>query len=103
MIKVSVLYPVGAGSRFDMDYYLATHIPLVGQRLGAAMKKAEIDQGLAGGAPGAPAPFMAAAHMYFDSVEAFQGAFGPHAAEIMGDLPNFTNAQPVLQISQIRQ
>ena len=67
------------------------------------MKKAEIAQGLAGGAPGAPAPFMAAAHMYFDSVEAFQGAFGPHAAEIMGDLPNFTNAQPVLQISQIRQ
>jgi hypothetical protein len=31
----------------------------------------------------------------------FQGAFGPHAEEIMGDVPNFTNIEPMIQISEI--
>ena len=41
-------------------------------------------------------------HMIFDSVEAFQNAFGPHADKIMSDLPNFTITQPQIQISDIR-
>ena len=38
----------------------------------------------------------------FDSVDAFQQSFGPHAEEILGDLPNFTNVQPTIQISEIK-
>ena len=41
-------------------------------------------------------------HLRFDSVEAFQKAFGPHAAEITGDIPNYTNVQPIIQISDIK-
>jgi len=55
----------------------------------------------AGGAPGAPPPFLAAAHLYFESVEAFQGAFAPHAEPILGDVPNYTNTTPVIQISEV--
>ena len=36
-------------------------------------------------------------HLYFDSVEAFQTAFGSHAGEIMGDIPNYSNVQPTIQ------
>jgi uncharacterized protein (TIGR02118 family) len=39
--------------------------------------------------------------MYFDSVKAFGEAFGPNAEKIMGDLPNFTNIEPVIQISEV--
>ena len=53
VIKVSVLYPQKAGAKFDMDYYCKKHIPMVQQKLGAACKKVEIDQGIGGGAPGA--------------------------------------------------
>jgi uncharacterized protein (TIGR02118 family) len=42
------------------------------------------------------------AHLAFDSVDAFQAAFGPHAAAIMGDIPNYTNVQPVVQISEVK-
>jgi uncharacterized protein (TIGR02118 family) len=101
VIIVSVLYPSGAGSRFDMDYYLQRHIPMVQQRLGAALKRVAVERGLAGGAPGAPPPFLAAAHLHFDSLEAFQGAFAPHAGPIMGDVPNCTNTTPVIQISEV--
>jgi uncharacterized protein (TIGR02118 family) len=51
--------------------------------------------------PGQPAPFIAAVHMYFDSVEAFQGAFAPHTGAIMGDIPNYTDLMPTIQISEV--
>jgi uncharacterized protein (TIGR02118 family) len=55
---------------------------------------------LAGGAGDAPA-FVAMGHLLVDSVEAFQAAFGPHAKEIMADIPNYTNANPVIVISEV--
>ncbi|BAT60331.1 EthD protein [Variibacter gotjawalensis] len=100
MIKVSVLYP--PSDKFDWDYYLAKHMPLVSDRLGAALKKAEVSKGVAGGAPGAPATYAAICTLSFDSVEAFQKAMGAHAAEIMGDIPNYTDATPVVQISEVK-
>jgi hypothetical protein len=35
-------------------------------------------------------------------VEAFQNAYGPHAKAIMGDMPNYTDIQPTLQISEVK-
>lgn len=39
--------------------------------------------------------------MYFDTIEDFGNAFGPNTEKIMGDLPNFTNIQPTVQISEV--
>ena len=52
MIKVSVFYPERAGSKFDMDYYCNTHIPMVREKLGAACKGAAVEQGMSGATPG---------------------------------------------------
>jgi uncharacterized protein (TIGR02118 family) len=49
-----------------------------------------VEEGLAGGAPGAPAAYVAMAHLSFKSLDAFQSAFAPHAEAIMGDIPNYT-------------
>jgi uncharacterized protein (TIGR02118 family) len=38
----------------------------------------------------------------FDSVDAFQAAFEPHAQSIMGDIPNYTNLQPTIQVSDVK-
>jgi len=102
MIKVSVMYPNSEGSTFDMAYYLATHIPLVRQKLGAALKGVAVEQGLGGAEPGSPAPYLALGHLLFDSVEAFQTSFTPHAQALLGDIPNFTNTQPTIQISEVK-
>ncbi len=102
MIKVSVLYPATAGGKFDMDYYLKKHMPMVQQKLGPACKRMAVDQGIAGGAPGAPATYAAMGHLYFETADAFQSAFAPHAQAIMGDIPNYTNIQPVIQISEVK-
>ena len=102
MIRVSVLYPWSPDAKFDMNYYLATHMPLVRQRLGATCKGISVDQGIAGGAPGAPPSFIAVGHILADSVESFQAALAPHLGEIMGDIPNFTKIQPTIQISDVK-
>ena len=101
MIKVSVMYPQGEGKTFNMDYYCNTHIPLVGGLLGDAVKGATVEKGLGGAAPGSPAAFEAMGNLYFDSVDSFQNSFGPNSEEILGDLPNFTNIEPVVQVSEV--
>jgi uncharacterized protein (TIGR02118 family) len=102
MIKVSVFYPNNEGSKFDMNYYCNSHIPMVRQKLGAACKGAAVEQGITGATPGSRPAFIAMGHIYFDSVEAFQTAFGPHTEAIMADIPNYTDIQPTLQISEVK-
>jgi uncharacterized protein (TIGR02118 family) len=101
MIKVSVMYPNTPGARFNHDYYRDQHMPLLKKRLGDACLYYTIDKGLAGGGPGAPATYVGMCHFFCDSVESFQTAFGPHAQEIMADIPNYTDLEPTIQISEV--
>jgi uncharacterized protein (TIGR02118 family) len=97
MVRVSVLYPKQAGGRFDFDYYLKTHIPLAQKLVGKALKRTEVYKGV-GGAGGGPETYVCSASLFFDSVQAFEQAFGPVADKVMADVPNYTNLQPVVQI-----
>jgi uncharacterized protein (TIGR02118 family) len=101
MIKVSVFYPSNDGARFDMDYYRDHHMPMVQARLGAACKGIAVEHGIAGATPGSQPQFIAMGHVYFDSLGEFQSGFGQHAKEFMADVPNYTNLQPVIQISEV--
>jgi uncharacterized protein (TIGR02118 family) len=102
MIRVSVLYPNEAGKKFDVDYYRDKHMKLVGDRLKSfGFVRAEVDKGLAGGAPGSAAPFVCIGHVYFTSLAEFQKGMAQHGQEILGDIPNYTNIQPTMQISEI--
>ena len=102
MIKVSVLYPAGETTKFDVDYYCKSHMPMVQQKLGTACKSVAVEQGVGGGALGTPPTYTAMGRLYFDSVEEFQAAFAQHAEAIMADVPNYTNVQPVIQISEVK-
>ncbi|MGB2694345.1 MAG: EthD family reductase [Dehalococcoidia bacterium] len=103
MIRVSVMYPNTPGAKFDLDYYTNTHIgELVRGKLSSVgLVRAEVDKGVSGAMPGSDAPFVAVGHLYFNSIADFLQAFGPHAGEIMGDMPNFTDLQPQIQISEV--
>jgi uncharacterized protein (TIGR02118 family) len=103
MIKVSVFYENSEGKKFDMVYYCNKHIPMIKEKLGTACKRVEVDEGLGGAQPGTKPAFIAMAHLLFDSVETFQKAFGVHAATIKRDIPNYTDIQPIIQISNVIQ
>ncbi|TPL11485.1 EthD family reductase [Mesorhizobium sp. B2-4-14] len=101
MIKVSVMYPASLGTRFDHDYYRDRHLPLIKSRMGPALKYYAIDRKLADGMAEIPATYVATCHLLCDSVQAYQSAYGPHAQEISGDIRNFTDRTPIVQISEV--
>ena len=102
MVRVTVLYPNESGKRFDHAYYAGKHLPMVMERLkDSGMLRYEVDKGLAGRGPGAPAPFVAACHLYFHAAADFQNGISAHGTDIMGDIPNYTDISPQIQISEI--
>lgn len=101
MIKVTVMYPYRPGARFDHSYYRDRHLPLLQSRLGDGCRSYTIDKGLAGGTPDAPPPFVGMCHVFCDSVEDFQRGLAPHRDEIMGDIANYTDIAPVIQVSEV--
>ncbi len=102
MVKVSVLYPHSPGCRFDMDYYCTRHMPMVANRCGEACQGMAVDEGISSAPVGSTPPFAAVGHLFFESVDAFHKAFDPHAKEIMGDIPNYTDIQPVILVGTVR-
>lgn len=101
MIKLTILYPYKEGGKFDMDYYCNTHIAMAKEKLGAALKGATVDKGLGGGAPGQPPAHFAIGHLYFESLESFGAAFPAAAPALGADVRNYTDVEPVVQISEI--
>jgi len=102
MIQVAVQYPRAEGAKFDMDYYCNKHMPMVQERCGDALKNMTIVEGMSGGMTGQPSANVCVGTLTFDSLETFQSAMGPHMGEIMGDIPNYTDITPVLEISEIK-
>jgi uncharacterized protein (TIGR02118 family) len=101
MIKFHVLYPGKPGARFDHTYYREKHMPMVASRMGSACLYYTIDKGLAGGAPGAPSPFLGACSIACESLDALQRAMAPHTKEILADIRNYTDSEPVVWVSDV--
>jgi uncharacterized protein (TIGR02118 family) len=95
------MYSYKPDVRFDHDYYRTKHLPLIESRMGAALKYYTIDKGLADRNGNAPGAYVAMCHLLCDSVAAYQSAFAPHAREIDGDIRNFTDVTPIIQISEV--
>ena len=101
MIRACVYYPSGEG-KFDMEYYLNTHIPLVEKLMAPyGLVKVEVDKGIGGGGPGEAAPFTTVAQMVFNSMEAFQKGSEAHESEFAADVKNFTDIKPFFQVNEI--
>ena len=45
--------------------------------------------------------YIAMCHYYFDSLDDFMNAFGPHAERLQSDIRNYTNIEPTIQISEV--
>ena len=101
MIKISILYP--NTGRFDMDYYLNKHMPRSIELLskGKGYRGVSVERGLGGATPGYAPAYVAMCHFLFDTADDFMAAFLPHAAELQGDMPNYTDIETVIQVNEI--
>lgn len=102
MISLTVLYPKTTDSTFDLDYYLSLHATLIRERLTPlGLTSFDVETGLAGGAPDTPPAYAVIGRLNFATIDDLQAALGTHGPELIADIPNFTDAQPVMQINQL--
>jgi uncharacterized protein (TIGR02118 family) len=101
LVKVSVMYPFAEGKTFNMEYYESKHMPMVAQFLGSNLVKYTIEKGVASGIPNQPLPYMAIGTFYVKSLEEYQAAIGPNRDAIRADFANYTNALPVILVSEV--
>lgn len=101
MICLSVMYPNTPGKKFDHDYYANNHMPMVLGRLkDLGMTRYEIDRGVSAGAPGSAPAFVCIGRCYFETPGALDQSMSQHGAQIMADIPNYTDIQPSLQVGE---
>lgn len=103
MIKISILYPNEKGKTFDMDYYEKNHMPMMAGFLGKNLKFYEIDKGIAGRTPNDEVPFVAVGYFYCADLAEYNKAVRQNIDTIRNDIKKYTNIQPTVQISEIRQ
>ena len=97
MQLVTVVYPNKADANFDFAYYMKKHIPWVAQLVG---KSIEVRRGISS-VMGSPVAFVCVATIPIDSVAEFQAIFAKHGTEILADVPNYTNIEPLVQFDEI--
>jgi len=90
MATVTVLYPKGV--KFNMDYYMSTHMPLVQSKWSqyglTSWKVLKF---------GEDAPYLVQATLEFKSMDDFHKAgAGPEVGDVMADVKNFSDKEPVL-------
>ena len=98
-LSLQVIYPATDDTRFDMAYYLATHMPLVAEHMGPHIDGTLVTRGLAGGSD-TPPPFHAVATMTFADKRALDAALDA-AAPVIADIANFTDSQPHILVGEV--
>lgn len=99
-ITVTVMYPNTPGSKFDMDYYLSNHFDLVGKLWGPKLLSARAIQGLGTPDPDTPAPYQVMAILELENMDDLHSLIKEHGEAVMGDIANFTDVTPVVQVSE---
>ena len=103
LFKVTIFYPNGEGKTFDMKYYEDQHMPMVASFIGKNLEFYEIDQGLSGRTANDPTPFLAIGYFYIKNIKDYNNAIAQNRDAIVNDFKNYTNIQPVIQISEVKQ
>ena len=103
VFKVTILYPGGEDKTFDMDYYENKHMPMVAGFIGQNLIFYEIDKGIAGRTPDDKVPFVAVGYFYINDAAEYNRAIAQNIDTIISDIKNYTNIQPVVLISEIKQ
>ncbi|HEV7717059.1 MAG TPA: EthD family reductase, partial [Steroidobacteraceae bacterium] len=110
---LTILYPAGEGLTFNADYYRDHHLKMIMKLYGNTIQRFELRKvnappaGAAAPPPppaGAPAPpprYAAAINIWINDLDAFNANNQKHGKTMTDDVPNFTNAKPIIQYDKV--
>ncbi|KAL5591119.1 hypothetical protein FOBRF1_014676 [Fusarium oxysporum] len=85
---VTVLFPNELDAKYDFDYYVSKHMPLIQERCGKYGVKSY--------------PYAFGFIVEWEDADQAKTAFaGPEVAEIMGDVTNFSNKEAIFLLGQV--
>jgi uncharacterized protein (TIGR02118 family) len=106
---LTIVYPAGAGIKFDPDYYRDHHLKLIMSLYGSSIERFELRTVPASAPPAVPAPagappppkYSAAVNIWIANLDAFNANNKQHGPELVKDVPHFTNGQPTIQFDEV--
>lgn len=98
MIRVAVMYPNQEGKWFDLEYYKSKHLKLINEKL--KPEKIEIDYGVTGEEDN-NSSYVAIGYLTFKNLEHLREGFMSHESDLASDVANYTNIQPIYQVSDL--
>ncbi len=101
MYCLTVVYPKGENTHFDMAYYQDTHIPLCARLLADHGYKGYVLRLSEGKGPESADLNYATVDLVFESAEQLQNGLASAGAEINSDVPNYTNVKPRMSFGEI--
>ncbi len=97
---ITVMYENVADATFDLDYYLTKHMPLVDEKFKPfGIKGWRVLKAV--GAPFGEPMYSIIATLEFDTPEQFKAAVAAEGGPVFGDVPNFSNKEPVVVIGDV--
>ena len=101
MVQVSVMYPRQEGKTFNLEYYIREHMALVHKLMDSrGLQQAEVNVGIPG-IEGEESDFFAIGNLIFKSVEDYGNAFNAVGKELVDDIPNYTNVEPLIFVGEV--
>ena len=98
-LAIQIFYPAGDGINFDFDYFVNSHIKLVGRHWGKYLVSTSLVRGIASG-PDMPPAFSIVATLTVADQAALDAILA-NSAEVNADVPNYTNATPQILIGEV--
>jgi uncharacterized protein (TIGR02118 family) len=99
MITYSLFYPYKKDSRFDMDYYCNKHLAMAKSYFGDACKGVLVLKG--NSEKGKNPRYACICHLFFNSGKDFFAATEKANDELMADIKNFTDIEPVGELVEV--
>ncbi len=98
---ITVLYENVEDATFDLDYYMATHMPLVDEKFRSFGMKGWRVLKAVGTPHGGKPLYSIIANLEFDTADQFRAAVAAEGGVVFGDVPNFSNKDPVVVIGDL--
>lgn len=98
---ITVLYENVDDATFDLDYYMAKHMPLVDEKFKRFGIKGWRVIKAVGTPTGEKPRYSIIALLEFDAAQQFKDAVAAEGGPVFGDVPNFSNKAPVVVIGDV--
>jgi uncharacterized protein (TIGR02118 family) len=93
---MTIVYPTGPGLKFDADYYRDHHLKTIMKLYGSSIQRFELRKVAA-----PKAAYAAAVNIWIRDLTVFRANNDKHGKTLQDDVPNFTNARPLIQFDRL--